>query len=522
MPPKRNNSRIIALCTQCGSRRELQACLVCEKPKCKQCSEKHEKQQNFDAEDIRQHIIEKKQKLKFRINELRTQTNIIQSSIKNCSNIALDAIKSLQKNYEKTKIELRVRRDSISRELENSTKDNERLLAKLNTLWKDLERNQLYQKLQNTNLSSSEFLIGNLSEIEPLINTIENLLRQIQIQQVQIKMKNESALSYDTRSVLLSDNNRLLSRKSSGGHIAFDASSLVAYSQDCFQYMRYSIDLDIIPSFISVVKNYIFICDEDGYVRVYSYSKKLRRQPLLKEKYTLQVRKMITAFTCTTDYLISYEKDVKLLSFYNYHGGIIHKLIIQDLPDQLLYSGDGTNDFWMCSHITFRCSLYSVLTGVDSTDLHLKLVHEKNYKASADIVEPVWLTANEKFVGIHDLSNTKDRMLLYDKKHHYQYAVAVSLECVKYYHKIDTSNIYSVLLHPTEPLLIMKYVPDSYENKFQEIVVVDWTNFEEPQVISRIQEQNIYGMALTDDNEVIFGVVKSKKKGGKLMVYNLE
>ncbi|CAF4531609.1 unnamed protein product, partial [Didymodactylos carnosus] len=265
--------------------------------------------------------------------------------------------------------------------------------------------------------------------------------------------------------------------------------------------------IDIVPKYIAVWDQSIFVCCDEGKVCVFSTSH--AQVPKYFSSFSLGNQHTITCFTATQDYLVIYERNfenkvakLKDLSFFKHDGYLLIKFSITDLPNQLL--ADRENRIWMCSHITKRVKLYTI-----RNDLTLKLLHDINYKLEGNTTPRLIATTPAAlYFAVYVENEGDDRIYLYDKYQYSKLPNAISLQSVK---TAKACRIYSVLLD-SQQFLVLRYVT---QTKTSEVVIVD----EDEKVIRRMVMDDVYGMQLTGDNKIVLGIKFKSLSKGKLIIY---
>ena len=89
----------------------------------------------------------------------------------------------------------------------------------------------------------------------------------------------------------------------------------------------YTIDLDLSAKWVvASIDKRIFLCDNEGEIRIFSYSQQFHRQPLLTERFHLSTIRLISCFTVTQDYLVAFETDTESLTLHTHHGALLLRL----------------------------------------------------------------------------------------------------------------------------------------------------------------------------------------------------
>ena len=284
----------------------------------------------------------------------------------------------------------------------------------------------------------------------------------------------------------------------------------------------YTVDLDISAAWVvGSIEDRIFVCDKEGEVRTYAYSRLRRRQPLIVERFHLSNIRLITSFTATDDYLVAFELDTRLMMLYTHHGGLLIRIKLYSEPNMIIRCFNGSpNSIWICSRMKRQCFQYNL----NHRSQDLQLVDELNFTQpiSKILVDPVGISTDERArVAVHDVnSTTSDRILIYEN-HQDQ---TVPLDFIKYADRQLTSRIERVLLVPTRTnLVVLVYAPQVNINRLHEVVVVDIES-QPAQVLYRIAEiDGIENIDLTLNGELIYSVTPPSNKRilPKIHIYSL-
>ncbi len=284
----------------------------------------------------------------------------------------------------------------------------------------------------------------------------------------------------------------------------------------------YSIDIDISAEWIiSSIIDRIFLGNAEGEIRIYSYSNRFHRQPLLTEQYRLTTVRLISCFTVTHDYLIAFETDTQMLSLHTHHGALMVRLRFPYDPIMIIhYDYLRKNHIWACSRSKRQCFQFYI----DHTMKELNPIELLDFKhpISNILIDPVGISIDEQDrIAIHDVNRTtSDRLLIFDNDHN----MIIPLDFVKYADRQITSRIERVLLVPKLPnLIVLVYAPKSNSTNLHEIVVVDIA-VRPARILYRLTEQyGIQNIDLTSNGELIYSVTPPahKRISPKLNIYRL-
>jgi hypothetical protein len=285
----------------------------------------------------------------------------------------------------------------------------------------------------------------------------------------------------------------------------------------------YTIDVDMTPQWIvSSIDKRIFLCDTEGEVRVFSYSRSLRRQPLLTEHFRLTTMRLISSFTATQDYLVAFETDTQTLTLHTHHGGILLRLTFPYDPIMMARCDyyKNKNRIWACSHTKGRCYQFHL----NHTAKQMDILDEIDFteQISNILIDPVGVSTDEQNrIAIHDANPAiPDRLLLFTN----QQSMTLSLDFVKYIENLSTSLIERVILVPKQPhLVIILYASKLSITSPREIVIVD-ISFQPAQILYCLSEVNgVQGLDVTLNNELVYTVPtqKNKRIPTKMHIYSL-
>ena len=283
----------------------------------------------------------------------------------------------------------------------------------------------------------------------------------------------------------------------------------------------YVIDLDLSPDWvIATFDDRIFLCDVEGETRIFSYSNRFRRQPLLTERFHLTSIRLLSTFTVTHDYLIAFETDTQMLNLYTHHGALLVRLRFTYDPLMIIHSNYQTkNHIWSCSRTKRQCLHFKI----DHTNKELHPIEQLDFKQPIGniLVDPVGISTDEQErIAVHDVNSvTSDRVLLFTN----HFNKIIQLDLIKYADRQLTSRIDRVLLVPNLPsLLVLVYSPQSSTLQ-HEIVVVD-IDVQPTRILHRFNEQyGIRNIDITSNSELVYCVSPpaNKRLVPKMFVYSL-
>lgn len=284
----------------------------------------------------------------------------------------------------------------------------------------------------------------------------------------------------------------------------------------------YTIDLDISAEWIvSSLEGRIFLCDSEGEIRIFSYSRRLRRQPLLTERFHITTTRLITSFTVTHDYLIAFETDIQMLTLHTHHGALLIRLPFPYDPIMIHHCDyfSKKNHIWLCSRTKRQCFHFHL----NHLNKDINPLEQLDFKhpISNISVDPVGISIDEQErIGIHDVNmTTSDRLLIFTDHQN----MIIPLDLIKYADRQITSRIERVLLVPNQSnLIVLVYAPQSSTN-VHEIVVVD-IELQPAQILYRLTEPNgIKNIDLTLNGEMVYSVTTpaNKRMTPKMQIYSL-
>ncbi|CAF1175848.1 unnamed protein product [Didymodactylos carnosus] len=277
---------------------------------------------------------------------------------------------------------------------------------------------------------------------------------------------------------------------------------------------QYPADVDIIPNYICVINDRLFVSNNQGHVRCYTL---VGRKLKLHKKFELsEIRYHVSCVAVTKDFIIAYERDqqhqdknltVKDLSIHGHGGKFMNKFEFCDLPNQITADSSTKNYIWVCSHVNNQCRLYNI----HGSPYMLELLKELKRDISPYDIS----TSNSRYLTV---MFSKYLLQLINRQDYSLYA-EISLEKFTRLGTEHTSKIYSVLLD-NEQFLHIKYAsnPNGKDSE-REIIIVDLSDPEQPKLINRLTTENHYGIALSSSAPPQLIIGQKWKQQGKLIVY---
>ena len=283
---------------------------------------------------------------------------------------------------------------------------------------------------------------------------------------------------------------------------------------------QYDVDVDIVAQWvIGSVDKRIYLCDTEGEVRIFSYSRQLHRQPLLTERFHLAAKRLITSFTITHDYLISFELDTQLLNLHTHHGALLLRLSFLYEPVMIVRADyQKSNQVWACSRSRRQC--YQL--NLDHTTKQINLLDQIDFTTPIGdaYIDPVGISCDDKRrVAVHDTNTSKpDRLLLFGDGHNR----IISLDFVLFEDKSSVSRIERVALVPNYPhLILIIYTSLLSHGSTNEIIIADISS-QPVRVVCRLFEPNgVLSLDLTLHGEFIYTTRSTahKRLAPKMHIY---
>ncbi|CAF2349243.1 unnamed protein product [Rotaria sp. Silwood2] len=289
-----------------------------------------------------------------------------------------------------------------------------------------------------------------------------------------------------------------------------------------YVYKLYTVDLDISAKWvISTIEQRIFLCDIEGEVRIFSYSRDLHRQPLLRERFHLSNIRLISSFTATQNYLIAFEIDTQILTLHTHHGALLLRLYFPYDPIMIIRCDyHKKNQIWTCSRTKRHCYQFNINHKIKQVNVLDQLDFTK--PISNILIDPIGISCDEQDrVAIHDVNTTtSDRLLLFTNNQN----IIIPLDFVKHFDKLLSSRIERVLLVPKQPnLIVIVYVPQSSTTNMHEICIVD-ISLQPAQILHCLSEANgIQNIDVTLSGELVYTVTTptNKRTPPKMHIYSL-
>jgi hypothetical protein len=284
----------------------------------------------------------------------------------------------------------------------------------------------------------------------------------------------------------------------------------------------YTIDLDISAEWIvASIEDRIFLCDSEGEIRIFSYSRRRRRQPLLTERFHLSTVRLISSFTVTQDYLIAFETDTQMITLHTHHGALLARLSFPYDPIMIVRCGYLTrNQIWSCSRTKRQCAQFDI----DHATKEINSIEQLDFKhpISNILIDPVGISSDEhNRIAVHDVNmTTTDRLLVFTNHHN----MIIPLDLIKYADRQISSRIQRVLLVPKQShLIVVVYAPQSPTSSLHEIVILDIESHP-ARVVYRLAESNgIQNIDLTLNGEIVYSVTPpaNKRTTPKMHIFSL-
>jgi hypothetical protein len=284
----------------------------------------------------------------------------------------------------------------------------------------------------------------------------------------------------------------------------------------------YTVDLDISAEWIvSSMEDRIFICDSEGEIRIFSYLRRRRRQPLLTERFHLSVVRLVSSFTVTQDYLIAFETDTQMITLHTYHGALLVRLRFPYDPIMIVHCDYlAKNQIWSCSRTKRQCFQFDL----NHTTKEIIPIEQLDFThpISNILIDPVGISSDEQErIAVHDVNmSTTDRLLVFTNHHN----MIIPLDFIKHADRHLTSRIERVLLVPKQSnLIVILYAPQSPTSLLHEIVILD-IELQPPQVLFRLTEPNgIKNIDLTLNGEIVYSVTPpaNKRMTPKMHIFSL-
>ncbi|CAF3762641.1 unnamed protein product [Rotaria sordida] len=444
-------------------------------------------------------------------------SNAIYEELSRSSSVAKTAVHDVERAYMTITNEYREQRNKLLENLHHVNKNIKESTHELDGIRKSLHTVQSFRLPLNSPRYSTNYEVH---EMNAMVDNIERVLNKIsqQLKQFHFIPSHGHAMSKTLGTVRVKDTDRKETRLTSPG------SSINQYysTENLYVYKLYTIDIDICAKWvISTIEQRIFLCDTEGEVRIYSYSRHLRRQPLLTERFHLSNIRLISSFTVTQDYLIAFEIDTQILTLHTHHGALILRLFFPYDPIMIVRCDyNKKNQIWTCCRTKRQCYQFNINHKIKQVNLLDQLDFTK--PISNILIDPVGISCDEQDrVVVHDVNTTTaDRLLLFTNNQN----SIISLDFVKYFDKLSSSYIERVLLVPKQPnLIVIVYVPQSPITSIHEIVIVD-ISLQPAQILYCLSEANgIQSIDVTSNGELVYTVTTptNKRTPPKMHIYSL-
>ena len=266
---------------------------------------------------------------------------------------------------------------------------------------------------------------------------------------------------------------------------------------------QYTLDIDILAQWvIASVDKRIFLCDNEGEVRIFSYSRQLHRQPLVTERFHLSTKRLITSFAITHDYLVAFELDTQLITLHTHHGALLLRLSFLYEPVMIVRADyQKKNQVWACSRIRRQC--YQL--NLDHTSKQINLLDQIDFTVPIvdAYIDPIGISCDDKRrVAVHDANTSRpDRLILFADSLNR----IISLDFLLFDEASLVSRIERIALVPNYPHLILIICTSLLSNSStNEIIIVD-IGSQPLRVVCRLFEPNgVLGLDLTRNGEFVY------------------
>lgn len=266
----------------------------------------------------------------------------------------------------------------------------------------------------------------------------------------------------------------------------------------------YSVDLDIqVRWIVASIEKRIFLCDTEGDMRIFSYSRRLHRQPLLTERFRVSLKRLITSFTVTHDYVVTFESDTRVLALHTHHGALLVRLEFPFEP-LMMIRGDfqRQNSIWVCSEHQRQCYQFGLnhahkqMQTLDQIDFSRPIAHV--------LIDPVGISCDENNrVGIHDVAVTaSDRLLLFDDNQ----SRIIPLDSIKDDDdRVLSSRLERIFLVPKQRHLIIVISTAQYSTGSSTEILLVHIQSAVPRILWRLIEPNgVQDLDCTMNGEFIY------------------
>ncbi|CAF1472422.1 unnamed protein product [Rotaria magnacalcarata] len=453
-----------------------------------------------------------------RIRAIQQRTNALNEELSHSSSMANTAVRDIEQTYMAITREFQEQRDQLLRRIHHIKQNIQQSTSELEGIRKNLRSTESFQLPQSTPRQSTDM---EAHEMNAMVDDIERVLSNIaqQLKQYRFKPAHGHALGKTLGKINVDKN---ASHSESG----LSSSKSIMTPNNPYNLISvhklYTVDLDISAEWIvSSMEDRLFLCNSEGEVRIFSYSRRRRRQPLLTERFHLSTIRLISSFTATQDYLVSFEIDTHTIALHTHHGALLVRLDFPYDPMMIVRCDYFTkNQFWSCSRTKRQCIQFSV----NHATKEITPMEQLDFKRSIAgiVIDPIGISSDDHDrVGIHDINHvTTDRLLIYTNNRN----MIVPLDSIKYADRQLTSQIDRVLLVPKQPnLIVILYAPQSAITNLHEIVIVDIES-QPAQILQRLQEPNgIKNIDVTLNGEIVYSVTPpaNKRIVPKIHIYSL-
>ncbi|CAF3341738.1 unnamed protein product [Rotaria sp. Silwood1] len=434
------------------------------------------------------------------------------------SSVAKTAVHDVERAYMRITNEYREQRDQLLQNLYHVNKNIKESTNELDGIRKSLSTAQSFHLPLISPRYSTDY---ETHEMNAMVDDIERVLNKIsqQLKQFHFIPSHGHAMGKILGTIRVKNTN-----SKETGLTSPESYMDQYYSTDILcVYKLYTVDLDISAKWvISTIEQRIFLCDIEGEVRIFSYSRHFRRQPLLRERFHLSNIRLISSFTATQDYLIAFEIDTQILTLHTHHGALILRLFFPYDPLMIVRCDyHKKNQIWTCSRTKRQCYQFNINHKIKQVNLLDQLDFTK--PISNILIDPIGISCDEQErVAVHDVNmTTTDRLLLFSNNQN----TIIPLDFVKYFDKLLSSRIERVLLVPKQSnLIVIIYVPQSSTTNVHEIVIVD-ISLQPAQIVHCLSEPNgIQSIDVTSNGELVYTVTTptNKRTPPKMHIYKFK
>ncbi|CAF3364689.1 unnamed protein product [Rotaria sp. Silwood1] len=462
--------------------------------------------------------IDERRQVQARIRALQQRTNALNEELSRSSSVAKTAVHDVERAYMRITNEYREQRDQLLQNLYHVNKNIKESTNELDGIRKSLSTAQSFHLPLISPRYSTDY---ETHEMNAMVDDIERVLNKIsqQLKQFHFIPSHGHAMGKILGTIRVKNTN-----SKETGLTSPESYMDQYYSTDILcVYKLYTVDLDISAKWvISTIEQRIFLCDIEGEVRIFSYSRHFRRQPLLRERFHLSNIRLISSFTATQDYLIAFEIDTQILTLHTHHGALILRLFFPYDPLMIVRCDyHKKNQIWTCSRTKRQCYQFNINHKIKQVNLLDQLDFTK--PISNILIDPIGISCDEQErVAVHDVNmTTTDRLLLFSNNQN----TIIPLDFVKYFDKLLSSRIERVLLVPKQSnLIVIIYVPQSSTTNVHEIVIVD-ISLQPAQIVHCLSEPNgIQSIDVTSNGELVYTVTTptNKRTPPKMHIYKFK